>query len=96
MFRVLISVALLTLSLYAVFAAWAETSQALVADRQSQGATGQAIWILAAIAVPLTLSLCHSMIYSVPAMLADWYEDNRPWLTALGLGAVLVLIFYWL
>ncbi|MFD0987563.1 hypothetical protein [Methyloligella solikamskensis] len=98
MFRVLVSMALLILSLYAVFAAWAETSRALVTQQQTAGAAAPAygLWLLAVIAVPLTFSLIGSMVYSVPAMIADWYEDNRAWLTTLGLGAFVLLVFYWL
>ncbi|XSG82747.1 MAG: hypothetical protein ACPW61_02925 [Methyloligella sp. ZOD6] len=97
MFRVLILLTLLVLSLYAVFVAWTETSKALMTGQSgSAAAPHYGIWVLAAIAVPLTVSLCRSMIYSVPAMLADWYEDNRAWLTVLLLGAFLLLVFYWL
>ncbi len=98
MFRACFSMALLTLSLYAVFAAWAETSKALVAEQQATtgGEANYGILVLAAIAIPLALSLVGSMVHSVPVMLAEWYEDNRAWLSAMGLGAILVFVFYWL
>ena len=89
--------ALRILSLYAVFAAWAETSRALVTQQQTSAITPvYGVWLLAAIAVPMTFSLIGSMVYSVPAMIADWYEDNRAWLTTLALGAFVLLVFCWL
>ena len=98
MFRACFSMALLTLSLYAVFAAWAETSKVLVSEQHGTagGEASYGILILAAVAVPLALSLLGSLVHSVPVMLAEWYEDNRAWLSAMGLGAILVFVFYWL
>lgn len=97
MFRACFSMALLTLSLYAVFAAWAETSKVLVSEQHgTAGEASYGILILAAVAVPLALSLLGSLVHSVPVMLAEWYEENRAWLTATGLGAVLLFVFYWL
>jgi hypothetical protein len=82
-------------SIWAVITASANNGQWLLVDAgQGGGQADIAFWLLAAIAILITLSLCRFVIFGLPSMFGSWYEQRKQWIYTLACGALLYGVFY--
>jgi hypothetical protein len=82
-------------SIWAVIAASANSGQWLLVDAGQVGSQGDvAFWLLAAIAILITLSLCRFVIFGLPSMFDSWYQQRKQWVYMIACGALLYGAFY--
>jgi len=71
----------------------ARSGQMLLVD-MGQGGTNASFWLLAAVAILITLSLCRFVIFGLPAMVDEWYGDKKSWIYTIIAGGALYGVFY--
>jgi hypothetical protein len=82
-------------SIWAVLTASANSGQWLLVDAGQGGSQGDvAFWLLAAIAMLITLSLCRFVIFGLPSMFGSWYEQRKQWIYMIACGALIYGAFY--
>jgi hypothetical protein len=82
-------------SIWALITASANSGQWLLVDAgQGGGQADIAFWLLAAVAILITLSLCRFVIFGLPSMFGSWYEQRKQWIYTLACGALLYGVFY--
>jgi hypothetical protein len=82
-------------SIWAVLTAGANNGQWLLVDAGQSGSQSDvAFWLLAAVAILITVSLCRFVIFGLPSMLGSWYEQRKQWIYLLAGGALLYGVFY--
>ena len=82
-------------SLWAVVTASANNGQWLLVDAGQGGSQADvAFWLLAAIAILITLSLCRFVIFGLPSMFGSWYAQRKQWVYTIAGGALLYGVFY--
>ena len=82
-------------SIWAVLTAGANNGQWLLVDAGQGGSQSDiAFWLLAVVAILITVSLCRFVIFGLPSMLGDWYEQRKQWIYLLAGGALLYGVFY--
>jgi Na+/H+ antiporter NhaB len=82
-------------SIWALITASANGGQWLLVDAgQGGGQADIAFWLLAAVAILITLSLCRFVIFGLPSMFGSWYEQRKQWIYTLVGGALLYGVFY--
>ena len=87
---------LVALTAGAVWAAMlmaARSGQTLLIDI-GPGGTNASFWLLAAVAILITLSLCRFVIFGLPAMVDEWYGDNNSWIYTIIAWGALYALFY--
>lgn len=96
-----ILVALAAASVRALFDVSAAQAPMFFVDAGQTGATGLssapgdvAFWLLASIAVLITLSLCRFVVFGLPSMVDGWYQEHKNWVYALVGGGLLYAVFY--
>jgi hypothetical protein len=60
----------------------------------AQGGTNASFWLLAAVAILITLSLCRFVMFGLPAMVDEWYGDKKSWIYTIIAGGALYALFY--
>ncbi len=66
-------------------------------DAGNTGSVGQsnlALWVLAAVAALITLSLMRFVIFGLPSMMDGWFQQNKSWLYTLVIGGLIYGVFY--
>jgi len=86
-------VALAVSSVWAVITMSASRGQMLLVDVGESG-TNVSFWLLAAVAILITLSLCRFVIFGLPAMVDEWYGDKKSWIYTIIAGGALYGVFY--
>jgi hypothetical protein len=86
-------VALAASSVWAVITMSASRGQILLVD-VGQSGTNVSFWLLAAVAILITLSLCRFVIFGLPAMVDEWYGDKKSWIYTIIAGGALYAVFY--
>jgi hypothetical protein len=86
-------VALAVSSVWAVITMSASRGQMLLVDVGESG-TNVSFWLLAAVAILITLSLCRFVIFGLPAMVDEWYGDKQSWIYIIIAGGALYGVFY--
>ncbi|HEY6669838.1 MAG TPA: hypothetical protein VI075_02765 [Methyloceanibacter sp.] len=86
-------VALAVSSVWAVITMSASRGQMLLVDVGESG-TNVSFWLLAAVAILITLSLCRFVIFGLPAMVDEWYGDKKSWIYIIIAGGALYGVFY--
>jgi hypothetical protein len=82
-------------SIWALITASANSGQWLLVDAgQGGGQADIAFWLLAAVAIVISLSLCRFLIFGLPSMFGSWYEQRKQWIYTLVGGALLYGVFY--
>jgi hypothetical protein len=82
-------------SLWVVVTASANNGQWLLVDAGQGGSQADvAFWLLAAIAILITLSLCRFVIFGLPSMFGSWYAQRKQLIFAVAGGALLYGVFY--
>jgi hypothetical protein len=87
---------LVTLAASSVWAAVvmaARSGRLLLVDIGQDG-TNASFWLLAAVAILITLSLCRFVIFGLPAMVDEWYGDKKSWIYTIIAGSALYALFY--
>jgi hypothetical protein len=80
-------------SVWAVITMSASRGQMLLVDVGESG-TNVSFWLLAAVAILITLSLCRFVIFGLPAMVDEWYGDKKSWIYIIIAGGALYGVFY--
>jgi hypothetical protein len=80
-------------SVWAAIVMAARSGQMLLVDI-GQGGTNASFWLLAAVAILITLSLCRFVIFGLPAMVDEWYGDKKSWIYTIIAGGALYALFY--
>ena len=60
----------------------------------SVGTGGLSLWALGALAGLITLSLCRFVIFGLPSMMDDWFQQNKSWIYTLAMGGLIYGVFY--
>jgi hypothetical protein len=82
-------------SIWAVITASANNGQWLLVDAGQSGSQSDvAFWLLAAVAILITLSLCRFVIFGLPSMFSGWYEQRKQWIYVLACGGLLYGVLY--
>jgi hypothetical protein len=82
-------------SIWAVVNASVNQGQVLLVDAGQGGGQGDvAFWLLAGVAVLITISLFRFVVFGLPSMFGGWYHENRQWISALIGGGLLYAVFY--
>jgi hypothetical protein len=91
-------IALAAAGICAVVSAGAESGERFLVDAGQGGTDPQhiALWLLAAIALVTSLSLCRFVVFGIPSMLGSWYQTNRQWLYTILIGGLIWGVFYFL
>jgi hypothetical protein len=80
-------------SVWAVITMSASRGQMLLVD-VGQSGTNVSFWLLATVAILITLSLCRFLIFGLPAMVDEWYGDKKSWIYTIIAGGALYAVFY--
>jgi hypothetical protein len=100
MMRYAMLVALAAASVWALFdVSGARAPMVLVdAGYTAAGPSGPqsdiAFWLLASVAVLITLSLFRFVFFGLPSMVGGWYQEHKNWLYTLVGGGLLYAVFY--
>jgi len=82
-------------SIWAVITAGVNNGQWLLVDAGQGGSQQEiAFWLLASIALLSALSLFRFMIFGLPSMLGNWYQERKQWIYTAACGALLYGVFY--
>ncbi|MGA7455982.1 MAG: hypothetical protein WBW51_01470 [Methyloceanibacter sp.] len=93
-------VALAAASVWALFDVSAARAPMLLVDagHTAAGPTGAqsdiAFWLLASIAILVTLSLFRFVLFGLPSMVDGWFQEHKPWIYTLIGGGALYAVFY--
>ena len=93
-------VALAAASVWALFNVGATQAPMLLVDAGYTAAapTGAqsdiAFWLLASIAILITLSLFRFVLFGLPSMFGGWYQEHKQWIYMLVCGGLLYAVFY--
>jgi hypothetical protein len=86
-------VALAAASVMALINVSASSGEMLLVDAGGSGAN-VSLWLLGAVAILITLSLCRFLIFGLPSMVDEWYGDKKSWIYAILAGGALYALFY--
>ena len=83
-------------ALWAVINLGTSNAAMYLVDASQPGAAplNPSYWILGAIAMLMTLSLCRFVIFGLPSMVDDWYRDNKSWFYTILLGGAAYGYFF--
>ena len=81
-------------SIWAVVNASVNHGQMLLVDAGAGGDVNVAFWLLAAVAILITISLFRFVAFGLPSMFGGWYQENKQWIYALVGGGLLYAVFY--
>ena len=83
-------------ALWAVINLGTSNAAMYLVDASQPGAAplNPSYWVLGAIAMLMTLSLCRFVIFGLPSMVDDWYRDNKSWFYTILLGGVAYGYFF--
>jgi hypothetical protein len=93
-------VALAAASVWALFDVSAARAPMLLVDAGYTAAapTGAqsdiAFWLLASIAILITLSLFRFVLFGLPSMVDGWFQEHKSWIYTLIGGGALYAVFY--
>ncbi|HEY6669999.1 MAG TPA: hypothetical protein VI075_03575 [Methyloceanibacter sp.] len=90
-------VALAAASVWALFDVSAARAPMLLVDAGYTAAapTGaQTFWLLASIAILITLSLFRFVLFGLPSMVDGWFQEHKSWIYTLIGGGALYAVFY--
>jgi hypothetical protein len=93
-------VALGAASIWALFDVSATQAPILLVDAGHTGAASAeasgnvAFWLLASIAILITLSLGRFVFFGLPSMVGGWYQEHKNWIYTLVGGGLLYAVFY--
>lgn len=82
-------------SIWAVITAGTNNGQWLLVDA-GQGGSQQELsfWLLASIALLISLSLARFVIFGVPSLLSSWFVQRKQWIYTAACGALLYGVFH--
>jgi hypothetical protein len=82
-------------SIWAVVTASVNNGQWLLVDAGQGGSQADiAFWLLAAFAGLIALSLFRFVVFGLPSMFGNWYEQRKQWIYMFACGALLYGVFY--
>jgi hypothetical protein len=82
-------------SIFAVINASTRNGQVFLVDAGQGGPQGDVgFWLLASIAMLITLSLCRFVTFGLPSMVDGWVQENKRWIYMLLCGGLLYGVFY--
>ena len=83
-------------ALWAVINLGTSNAAMYLVDASQPGAAplNPSYWVLGAITMLMTLSLCRFVIFGLPSMVDDWYRDNKSWFYTILLGGAAYGYFF--